>query len=92
MKFPTMVYRCPGRHNAGNKQTYDFKGVKTQKEFDDLTSNGWYPTLREAKHPPDENAREELEAMAKELGVKFNARTSDKVLLERVKKANDELD
>lgn len=41
MSFPTMVYKSPGKHNAGHGKTFDFKGVNTQAELDKALSSGW---------------------------------------------------
>ena len=95
--FPTIMYRVPGPHKKPRGGTYAYRGAANQEEFDALISKGWFPSYEEAaagkiaSKPVDEAAddakpysREELEAQAKEFGVSFNARTSDKKLAERI--------
>lgn len=92
MKFPTMVYKSPGKHNAGHYRTYDFKGVKDQKEFDKALKEGWSETLPEAleKKPKKSNKREELENLADKLDIKYDGRTSDKKLEDNIDAAINE--
>ena len=98
MRFPTILYRVPGRiRKPGTKLTYSYTGAADQDAYDKLLAKGWFPSFDEAKagklaveEPIDETtpaSREELETMAKELGISFNARTSDKKLDERIKAA-----
>lgn len=47
MKFPTMVYRCPGAHSCQGG-TFDFLGVKSQVDVDAAIAAGWSVTLPEA--------------------------------------------
>ena len=95
--FPTIMYRTPGPHKKPRGGTYKTIGAADKAEFDALLKQGWFPSYEEAAagkragKPVDETAddnkpysREELEAQAKELGVSFNARTSDKKLAERI--------
>lgn len=97
MDFPTIMYRTPGPHKKPRGGTYAYRGAADQEEFDALTAKGWFPsyeaavagksTLKVAEEPIDEVSgptRAELETKAKELGVSFNARTSDKKLAERI--------
>jgi hypothetical protein len=89
MEFPRLVYRCPGPFpRAGG--TYGTKPVNTEAEFDSAVADGWFDTLPDAiegKPPvpvvPADDApptRDELEAKARELGIKFDGRTTDKKL------------
>lgn len=95
--FPTIMYRVPGPHKKPRGGTYAYHGADDQEAFDALLAKGWFPSYEEAAagkvagKPVDDTAddnkpysREELEAQAKELGVSFNARTSDKKLAERI--------
>jgi hypothetical protein len=100
--FPTIMYRTPGPHPKPRGGTYAYKGAADQAEFDVLIAKGWFPSYEEAvagkivaaaealddaldvASPP---TRDELEAKAKELGVSFNARTSDKTIAERIASA-----
>jgi hypothetical protein len=51
MKFPTIVYRCPGVHQRPGG-TYDFLGVKNQGELESALKAGWAATLPEAMGQP----------------------------------------
>lgn len=93
--FPTILYRVPGPHKKPRGGTYAYRGAANQAEFDALISKGWFPSYEEAvsgkiEAPIDEISaptRDELESKAKELGVSFNGRTSDKKLAERIAEA-----
>jgi hypothetical protein len=95
--FPTTMYRVPGPHKKPRGGAYAYRGASDQAEFDALIAKGWFPSYEEAvagkaapkvvEQPIDEVSgptRDELESKAKELGVSFNARTSDKKLAERI--------
>ena len=90
MSFPTIVYKCPGPH-ACTGSTYAYLGAADEAELDRALSSGWFRTLPEAmagdhEELPDNSAptREELEAKAAELGIKFDGRTTDKSLAEKI--------
>lgn len=91
MNFPTLVYRTPGTHFASTG-TYDYRAANSPEDLQQAKENGWFLTLPEAiagKHDaePENDAaptREELEAKATELEIKFDGRTSDKTLAERI--------
>ena len=100
--FPTIMYRTPGPHSKPRGGTYAYKGAADQAEFDALLGRGWFPSyedavvgkivaaveaLDDALDVVTPATRDELEAKAKELGVSFNARTSDKKLAERIAEA-----
>ena len=100
--FPTIMYRTPGPHQKPRGGTYAYKGAADQAEFDALLGLGWFPSyedaavgkivaaveaLDDALDVVTPATRDELEAKAKELGVSFNARTSDKKLAERIAEA-----
>jgi hypothetical protein len=87
MTFPTLVYRDKGPHyRIGG--TYDYRAVPDQAAFDAALADGWCATLGEivdgkpVQAPADDApaTREELEAKATELGLKFDGRTNDKKL------------
>lgn len=96
MEFPTIVYRCPGEHFAHDGATYKYKPANDKEAFDELIAEGWHGSLVDAVKafkepkksndvviPADDNSpptREEMEAKAKELGIKFDGRTSDSKL------------
>lgn len=96
MSFPTIVYRCPGdHHRAGG--TYAYKGVSEQAQLVGALSEGWYLTLPEAiagkiAQAEDDSAptREEMAIKAVELGIKFDGRTTDKALAEKITAALSE--
>lgn len=86
MSFPTIVYKCPGTHHCPGG-TYDYKGATDEQSLADLRAEGWSMTLPDAigsedEEPIDNSAptRSELESKAVELGIKFDGRTTDKIL------------
>lgn len=90
-QFPTLVYKCPGDHEAYGGQTYRYAGIADEAELQTFMANGWFMSLPEAvkgehSEPVDNSppTREELEDKAKELGIIFDGRTSDKTLLRRI--------
>lgn len=100
--FPTIMYRTPGPHKKPRGKTYAYKGAADQAEFDALLGRGWFPSyedavvgkivaaveaLDDALDVVTPATRDELETKAKELGVSFNARTSDKTIAERIASA-----
>ena len=99
---PTLVYKSPGSQYGPEGKTYSWAGIKTQEELDGKLADGWHLTMSEAITPkqteikvevdpvPADNApvtRVELEHKANELGLKFDGRTSDNKLLERIEEA-----
>jgi len=96
MKYPTIVYRCPGPHQRKGG-TFDYHGVKSEAELEGSLNDGWFETLPEAiagkaslkELPPTHTppTRKELEQKAKELGIKFDNKTSDEVLSKKISDA-----
>lgn len=101
LSFPTILYKVPGPH-SGPGFTYAYAGASDQKTYDALKAQGWHDSLPEAVSPPAVEptapevaspaddappTRAELEAKANELGVKFDGRTSDALLLTRINAA-----
>jgi hypothetical protein len=98
--FPDIVYRTPGEHRAQNGGTFGYLGVNDADEMQAALADGWYRTVDaafaalEAETVIEEVAeaidvvspatREELEEKARELGIGFNARTTDAVLAQRI--------
>lgn len=90
MIYPRYVYRDGGDlQRAGG--CYSIMLVEDESAYDSALADGWYATLPEAiDAEPGVSPREELEEMARELGIQFDGRTSDKKLLEKVKAAAGE--
>jgi hypothetical protein len=93
MSFPTIVYKCPGAHACAGG-TYAYQGVQDKDELDLALSGGWFATLSEAiagEHDEaDDNSaptRVELEEEAAALGIKFDGRTTDKSLADKIEAA-----
>jgi hypothetical protein len=94
--FPTILYRTPGPFKKPRGGTYAIRPAADKEAFDALIAKGWSASYDGAvgQKPKaveiDEVSgptREELEIKAKELGVSFNARTSDITLSERITSA-----
>ena len=100
--FPTILYRVPGPFKKPRGGTYATRPAADKEAFDALIAKGWSASYEEAaiaEQPLKPKAkaveidevsgptREELEIKAKELGVSFNARTSDITLSERITSA-----
>ncbi len=99
MEFPTLVYRDKGPHQRPGG-TFNCAGANDSEHLQELFAQGWFLTLREAiagKHDADEEpetheddappTREELEAKATELNIKFDGRTSDAGLAKKIEDA-----
>jgi len=96
--FPDMVYRTPGPHRAQNGGTFGYLGVNDADEMQAALADGWYLTVdaafaaleavieevTEAVDDVSPATRDELEQKARELGIGFNARTTDAVLAQRI--------
>src|SRR5262245_53791558 len=95
-KYQEMVYRCPGPYQRPHG-TFDTLGVNSKDEHEQALKDGWFNSLPEAivgktavVELPSDSApptRDELEQKAKELGIKFDKKTSDEVLTEKISKA-----
>ena len=95
MEVPTLVYKNGGPHQRPGG-TFDYKRIINEGQLAAALADGWFLTLVEATQPaaadlaevaPNDDApptREELEAKARELGVKFDGRTSDKALAAKI--------
>lgn len=97
MKFPVLVYKTPGRFRFRNGKTYRYASMTCQEELDSYLGDGWHLSKEDAIlgkkveapiiEPVDDNApptREEMQAKATELGLKFDGRTSDRKLLKMI--------
>jgi hypothetical protein len=100
MIFPGFVYKSPGRMGKVRKKTYDWCAVQNEQELAEKLAQGWYATRDEAFAPkpltpkqPDPIAedapptRAELEQKAREIGLKFDGRTSDRKLLKMIEES-----
>lgn len=95
MKYSSIVYKCPGPHQCPGG-TFAYRGVNSETEQAEALSSGWFRTLPEAiegktaekrssfEPPP---TREELEHKAKELGIKFDKKTTDETLSKKIAEA-----
>jgi hypothetical protein len=95
MIFPAFVYKSPGRKGKVKGKTYNWMPVANDEELQAALSKGWYATRDEAFNPVKKEikavvvedappTRVELEQKARELGLKFDGRTSDKKLLKMI--------
>lgn len=87
-QFPTLVYKGHGSHSRAGG-TYDYAAANDQADLEAKLADGWFATLPEAIDAHDKPAevvksddtapptRKELEAKAKELGIKFDKKTAD---------------
>lgn len=96
MHFPRLVYKSESTHML----------VEDSQDFDAAILAGWFASVPDALAPPvavpvipptvpDDNApptRSELEAKAKELGLKFDGRNSDARLGKMIEEALHGLD
>lgn len=103
MEFPALVYRTPGpyQRTGGTYDYRGVTNHDELKECLRAGWYSSLPEAMERRHAIDESAldtatdvaddaaptREELEAKARELGIKFDGRTGDKKLLERITEA-----
>ena len=92
MHYPVFVYRCPGAHFGPIGTTYESTVANDEKEFSNLLANGWSESLIKAVDTFLSPAKlvedlEELELKAREIGVKFDGRTTDALLLKRIENA-----
>jgi hypothetical protein len=96
MDFPRLVYKCPGQWQC-HGGTYTSAAVENETELKASLAAGWFASLEEAINgesasveDSDDDApptRAELEEKARELGIKFDGRTSDKKLLANISAA-----
>jgi len=96
LMLPTIVYRCPGAHPGPHGKSYDLKGIDDAASLASALVDGWHASLPEAcgvvvaPVVPDDDApttRAELEKLALDLGLKFDGRTTDALLLKRINDA-----
>ena len=93
---PKLVYKSPGSQYGPEGKTYSWAGVKTQEELDGKLADGWHLTMSEAITPKQteikveipedtsEPTRSELEEKATQLGLKFDGRTPDGKLGQKI--------
>lgn len=95
--FPTMVYKDGGTHQRPGG-TFSYMGVNSPEEMKEAIACGWSDSLEKAANGDSEPVedtideaspptREELEAKAKDLGIKFTHRSKDKTIADKIAKA-----
>jgi hypothetical protein len=98
MEFPILVYRCPGEHFGPNGTTYESTQVHDDSQLNEMISAGWKNSLPSAVEfyligDPEESevdqfdsapTRAEIEEKATELGIKFDGRTTNRKLIEKI--------
>jgi hypothetical protein len=95
--FQEIVYKDGGLHQRPGG-TFSYRGVRSEEELEDALNSGWFRSIPEmiagehngSADPVDENSpptREELEAKANELGIKFTKSTKNEKLLASIKEA-----
>lgn len=81
-----MLYKL-GNHIEIEGSKFEY-AIVDETEVDEKLKDGWYLTTTEAKKVDSNNdgdvTRDELEFKAKELGIKFDGRMSDKNLLAKI--------
>ena len=103
MIFPTLVYKTPGQHRYRNGKTYRYISVANEDELNRAIADGWNTSKEDAikgkaAELPDaviDNApptRAEIETKARELGLKFDGRTSERKLVAMIEQALGERD
>lgn len=88
-EYPRFVYCKPCADSVSRGLTYDYVQVKGEDEYQAMLAKGYVGT-REEVHapaaivevPPDDApvTRAELEQKARELGLRFDGRTTDRKL------------
>lgn len=90
--YSTIVYRDKGPYQRPGG-TYDFLGVNSKEAHETALKNGWFNSMPEAiegkaslvelesQLPP---TRDELEQKAKELGIRFDKKTTDDALSKKI--------
>ena len=103
MEFPRIVFKCPGDlpRQGG---TFKVLQVADDVSHADAVADGWFSSLPEAIESHDnpkpvavvdvaadvveQESRESLESRAKEIGIKFDGRTSDAKLSRLIAEAS----
>jgi hypothetical protein len=93
--YPKMVFKSPGDQVLPGGKSYGYQAVNSDDEADAAVADGWFRTVPEAvagkldevvaqEHVEVPPTREELEAKASELGIRFTKRTTDAELGETI--------
>lgn len=92
-----MLYKHPGKHFLHGAM-FDYI-IVNEDAVEDTIKDGWCLTTDEAKGIIDAEVidnstptREEIEAKATELGIKFRSNTTDETILVKIEEALNELD
>lgn len=97
MEFPRSLFKSPGDQWVGGG-SFAIEHVEDMAQYKAAKAAGWFDSVPEALDawrngaaavaaddaPP---TREELEHKARELGIKFDGRTTDAALLRRIEAA-----
>lgn len=95
MDYPRNVYKSPGPYSC-QSGSFDLMSVGDKEEHEIAVIDGWSDSVPEAVAgkkkaatvaPADDNApptRDEMNAKAKELGIKTDGRWSDERLMQKI--------
>lgn len=81
MKFPNIVYKCPGSHQCPGG-TFAYLPVKNDNDLERALKEGWFGTLNEAcgikkEVPAKKEAPKDEEPDKKEVKVRFDFESLD---------------
>ncbi len=97
MEFPRSLFKSPGDQWVGGG-SFAIEHVEDLAQYHAAKKAGWFDSVGEALEAwksgkvaePEDNApptRAEMEQRAKELGIKFDGRTTDAALLRKISEA-----
>jgi hypothetical protein len=97
MDFPRSLFKSPGDQWVGGG-SFAIEHVEDLAQYHAAKKAGWFDSVPEALESfrsgkvaePEDNApptRAEMEQRAKELGIKFDGRTTDAALLRKISEA-----
>jgi len=95
MEYPVLVFKDGGPYQRAGGY-YNHMAVEDEAEYEIALLDGWFATLPEAIEGKKQDleaedlsapTREELEQKATELGIKFDGRTNDKKLADKIEEA-----
>ena len=97
MEFPRSLFKSPGDQWVGGG-SFAIEHVEDLAQYHAAKKAGWFDSVPEALDAwklgktaePEDNSpptRAEMEQRAKELGIKFDGRTTDAALLRKISEA-----